>query len=186
MFAAMRIRSCSVLSRAVTARRGSSRSVVRGAFAAEPLQPSIQLSPALRMLKTSLIPLMTPLERSESWEVQQQAFHQRIKREKALIAERERGTPHWTSFYHRCLAERPILTKVRMAAMMHALRRGAVRFPAAHCTCQPHASALVLPPLGDGYTRQRVTVSTSRSRPRPRPRLCPISDVHQHRPCPST
>ena len=111
-----------MLSRAVTARRGSSRSVVRAAFAAEPLQPSIQLSPALRMLKTSLIPLMTPLERSESWEVQQQAFHQRIKREKDLIAERERGTVHWTSWYHRCLAERPILTKVRMAANRHALR----------------------------------------------------------------
>ncbi len=131
MFASMRIRSCSVLGRAVTARRSSSP-VVRNAFAAEPIQPSIQLSPALRMLKTSLIPLMTPLERSESWEVQQQAFHQRIKREKDLIAERERGTPHWTSlvsgWYHRCLAERPILTKVRMAALDARVAAHAVRF----------------------------------------------------------
>ena len=99
-----------MISRAIVLRtRCPVRSVVRAAFAAEPLQPSIQLSPALRLLKTS----MTPLERLESWEV----VH-RAKREKELAIEsqsqRERvQQPHWSTFYQQCLATRPILTKVR-------------------------------------------------------------------------
>ena len=103
-------RGCSVFGRAIALQaRCPMRSVVpRAAFAAEPLQPSIQLSPALRLLKTS----MTPLERLESWEV----VHQRAKREKELAVESQRERveqPHWSSWYQQCLATRPILTKVR-------------------------------------------------------------------------
>ena len=161
-----------MLRQAVTARR-SSKSIVRDAFAAEPLQPSIQLSPALRMLKISLIPLMTPLERSESWEVQQQALHQRIRREKELTAERERSTPHWTQFYHRCLAERPILTKVRIVSASHALRWALIHYPAAQCTCQPHACASMRGRWKTYSFNSRPTTMPPR-RPRPPTRFPPM------------
>ena len=118
-----------MLRRAIMARRPA-EFVVRNAFAAEPLQPSIQLSPALRMLKTSLIPLMTPLERSESWEVQQHALHQRLKREKELPVDREHVPLHWSSWYQRCLAERPILTKVQNESAICGHRAHARPLPA--------------------------------------------------------